>query len=92
MTRLLKPGIALTLSALAFASLSTAPAALAAPAHALHARKMAAAKTVYVCKDCHAYYSPAMAKKLHYKDDMGHTLVKSAQIPVGYLDADKMKM
>jgi hypothetical protein len=33
-----------------------------------------------------------MAKKMNYKDPMGNTLVKSAKVPAGYMDASKMKM
>jgi len=51
-----------------------------------------AAHTVYVCKDCKAFYSPAMAKKMGYKDGMGHMLVKQAKTPAGYMDGSKMKM
>ncbi len=53
---------------------------------------MMAAKTVYVCKDCKAYYSPTTAKKMGYKDSMGHTLVKVSKAPAGYMDGTKMKM
>ena len=102
MTHAFKPQAALTLAALTLAALTlaaltlavfaAAPAAFAAPAPAMHAKKMAAAKTVYVCNDCKAYYTPAMAKKMGYKDGMGHTLVKSAKVPAGYMDGSKMKM
>ena len=61
-------------------------------AHAKMSHKTMAAKTVYVCKDCKAFYSPAMAKKMGYKDGMGHTLVKQAKAPAGYMDGSKMKM
>jgi cytochrome c553 len=91
MIRTFKPQWTLALAALALAGFSAAPAVLAAPAPTMHGKKMAA-KTVYVCNTCHAYYTPAMAKKLKYKDDMGHTLVKSAKVPAGYLDASKIKM
>ncbi len=91
MTHAFKPQTACVLAALTLAA-AAVPSAFAAPAQAPHARKMAAAKTVYVCKDCRAYYTPAMAKKMNYKDDMGHTLVKTAKAPVGFMDASKMKM
>jgi hypothetical protein len=91
MTHAFKPQMTLVLAALALAGFSAAPAVLAAPPSAMHGKKMAA-KTVYVCNTCHAYYTPAMAKKLKYKDDMGHTLVKSAKAPAGYINASKMKM
>jgi curli biogenesis system outer membrane secretion channel CsgG len=54
--------------------------------------KMAAAKTVYVCKDCKASYSAAQAKKMGYKDGMGHKLTKMSKAPAGYMDGSKMKM
>jgi len=54
--------------------------------------KMTAAKTVYVCKDCKAYYSAAQAKKLGYKDGMGHKLTKMSKAPAGFMDGSKMKM
>ncbi len=84
-------------AAVALAALSAAPVAQAAPAGKMahskmaHSKKMAA-HTVYVCKDCKAFYSPAMAKKMGYKDGMGHKLVKEAKTPAGYMDGSKMKM
>jgi len=54
--------------------------------------KMTAAKTVYVCKDCKAYYSAMQAKKLGYKDSMGHKLTKMSKAPAGFTDGSKMKM
>ncbi len=54
--------------------------------------KMTAAKTVYVCKDCKAYYSAAQAKKMGYKDGMGHKLAKMSKAPAGFADGSKMKM
>jgi hypothetical protein len=53
---------------------------------------MMAAKTVYVCKDCKAYYSPTVAKKMGYKDGMGHKLTKMSKAPAGFMDGSKMKM
>ena len=91
MTHSFQPQWTLALATLALAGFSAVPAALAAPPSAMHGKKMAA-QTVYICKDCHAYYSPATAKRLNYKDDMGHTLVKAAKAPTGYMDAGKMKM
>lgn len=88
---LMKSGIALAIAAAAFAGLSTAPAVQAAPASAMHGKKTAA-KTVYVCTDCKAYYTPAMAKKMGFKDGMGHMLVKKSRVPVGFMDGSKMKM
>ncbi len=54
--------------------------------------KMMAAKTVYVCKMCKAYYSPMQAKKMGYKDGMGHKLTKMSKAPMGYMNGSKMKM
>lgn len=67
---------------------------LAAPLMS-HAAPMKSMKTmhgqtmahgVYVCTKCHEYYSPSAAKKMGYKDDMGHHLVKVSKIPVGYMN------
>jgi len=91
MTHAFKPQITLALAALTFAAFADSPAAFAAPAQAMHGKTMAA-KTVYLCKARHCYYTPAMAKKMNYKDPMGNTLVKSAKVPAGYMDASKMKM
>jgi len=86
------PRLAGVFAAIALAGLSAAPIAQAAPAGKMaHSKKMAA-HTVYVCKDCKAFYSPAMAKKMGYKDSMGHTLVKQAKAPAGYMDGRKMKL
>ena len=87
----LKTGIALALAAAAFTGFSLPAAVLAAPATAMHGKKTAA-KTVYICKDCKAYYSPAMAKKMGYKDSMGHTLTKMSQAPAGYMNGSAAKM
>jgi hypothetical protein len=96
MTLSITPKMALAFAALALAGLSVAPAAQATPASAMHTGAMhgkkMAAKTVYVCNDCKAYYSASAAKKMHYKDDMGHTLVKASKAPTGYMDGSKMKM
>jgi len=92
MTLSLAPRLAGAFAAVALAALSAAPVALAAPAGKMaHGRKMAA-HTVYACTDCKAFYSPAMAKKMDYKDGMGHRLVKQAKAPAGYADGSKMKM
>ena len=89
----IKPQMALAF--LALAAFCAAPTVMAAPAatmhSAMHGKKMAA-KTVYICKDCKAYYSPSAAQKMHYKDDMGHTLVKASKAPAGYLNGSDMKM
>ncbi len=54
--------------------------------------KTTASKTVYVCKDCKAYYSAAQAKKMGYKDGMGHKLSQMSKAPAGFSDGSKMKM
>ena len=87
-----KPGIVLALSAFAIIGLCAAPVAQAAPASKItHAQKVTA-HTVYACKNCKAFYSSAMAKKMGFKDGMGHTLVKVSKAPAGYMDGSKMKM
>lgn len=71
---------AVSLAALPAAVLS--PAAVAAPTHS----KMAAhaAAPVYACKECKLYYSASAAKKMGYKDPMGHMLTRMAKAPAGY--------
>ncbi len=58
--------------------------------------KMAAGKmdtkSVYVCKVCKEYFPAAAAKKMHYKDGMGHKLVKMSKAPAGFKDGSMMKM
>ncbi|MCW3098325.1 MAG: hypothetical protein JWL77_3943 [Chthonomonadaceae bacterium] len=58
--------------------------------------KMAAGKmdmkSVYVCKTCKVYYTSSLAKKMAYKDPMGHKLVKMDKAPAGFKDGSKMKM
>lgn len=49
-------------------------------------------KSVYVCKTCKVYFSPSIAKKLAYKDPMGHKLVKMDKAPAGFKDGSKMRM
>ncbi len=79
-------------------SASAALAQMAAPMHkpmkhaAAHKPAMMAAKSVYVCKDCKQYFSPADAKKMGYKDGMGHKLTKMVKAPVGFLDGTKSGM
>lgn len=75
-------------------TLFSASAGMAQQKPAMHKPmgKMTAAKTVYVCKDCKAYYSAAQAKKLGYKDGMGHKLTKMSKAPAGFSDGSKMKM
>jgi hypothetical protein len=45
---------------------------------------------VYACSKCKVYTSPEMAKKMGYKDAMGHKLVKMSAVPAGYNDATHM--
>ncbi len=93
MTLSLTPRLAGVFAAVTLAALSAAPVAQAASHSQMgHGKKMAAAHSVYVCKDCKAFYPPAMAKKMGYKDSMGHTLVKQTKVPAGYMDGSKMKM
>ena len=53
---------------------------------------MMAAKTVYVCKDCKEYWPAAEAKKMGYKDSMGHKLTKMSKAPAGFLDGTTATM
>lgn len=75
-------------------TLFSASAGMAQQKPAMHKPmgKMTAANTVYVCKDCKAYYSAAQAKKMGYKDGMGHKLAKMSKAPAGFSDGSKMKM
>ena len=54
--------------------------------------KPMAAKAVYVCKDCKEFFSATQAKKMGYKDSMGHKLTKMSKTPAGFSDGSKMKM
>ena len=86
--------VALATAALTLASVSASLAAdkmmggKMAPGAMMHKGKpmMGAKMTggVYVCKMCKAAYSPAQAKKMGYKDSMGHKLVKMSKAPAGY--------
>ncbi len=49
-------------------------------------------KSVYVCKACKTYYSATAAKKMMYKDPMGHKMAKMDKAPKGFMDGSKMKM
>jgi len=62
-------------------------------AHSQAPKKAAKTRTVYVCKACKMYYAPSVAKKMSYKDPMGHKLVKMSSRPSGYKmgSMDKMK-
>lgn len=46
------------------------------------AKKMMA-KGVYVCKVCKVAYTPAQARKMGYKDPMGHRMTRMAKLPPG---------
>ena len=92
MTRLIYLGTSFALAAVALTGLS--PTVVAQPMKAaapMHGKKMAV-KTVYVCMDCKAYYSPMTAKKMGFKDSMGHALVKKSSVPAGFMDGGKMKI
>jgi hypothetical protein len=49
-------------------------------------------KSVYVCKKCKEYFSAADAKKMNFKDSMGHKLAKMSKAPAGFKDGSKMGM
>lgn len=54
--------------------------------------KMKAKGPVYVCKECKMGFSAAEAKKMKYKDGMGHKMAKMTKMPAGYKMSDgKMK-
>ncbi len=82
---------ALAAAVAAAVSLAAAPIQAAPAAKTGHSMK-AAAQTVYVCKDCKEYYSASSAKKMGYKDGMGHTLTKVSKTPAGYMNGDTAKM
>ncbi len=77
-------------AALALAVTVSAVAAPMKPHAMMHGKMTASSKMVYACKTCHMYYSPTQAKSMHYKDDMGHTLVKMSKAPAGYTVGGKM--
>lgn len=52
--------------------------------------KMAASKMVYVCTKCKEYWTPTQAKKMGYKDSMGHKLTKMSKKPAGFMAGGKM--
>jgi len=58
--------------------------------HGKMSHKTMAGKTVYACTMCKEYYTPAQAKKMSYKDPMGHTLTKMSKAPAGFTDGSKM--
>lgn len=84
--------------ALALVALTaTASFAQTAPMHKpmmkpMAGKKAMAAKSVYVCKDCKETFTPMQAKKMGYKDPMGHTLTKMNQAPAGYKPGGMGKM
>ena len=78
------------LTALAAIGLAVAAPLTAQAAPAKHKAAASASKVVYACTECKAYYSAATAKKLGYKDSMGHKLTKMAKAPAGFANGDKM--
>jgi hypothetical protein len=58
----------------------------------MHGKMMSSAKTVYVCKKCSMYYTPAQAKAMKYVDPMGHKLMKMSKVPAGYTMGSKIMM
>ncbi len=76
----------------ALALLSAMPPAAAAPAPKKGHSAKTAARTVYVCTECREYFSADAAKKMSYKDGMGHPLTKTAKAPAGFMDGSKSKM
>jgi hypothetical protein len=87
--------IALAVSTIGLGSLSVNPTLAQnkmAGAQKPAAKKDNRASNVYVCKSCKVYYPAAAAKKLGFKDPMGHKLVHADKAPVGYKDGSKMKM
>lgn len=83
--------------ALALALIAGANSTQAAPMHKPMAKKpMAhnkmAVNTVYVCKDCRETFTPMQAKKMGYKDPMGHTLTKMSKAPAGFTPGGTGKM
>jgi hypothetical protein len=87
---------AATLLTLAFSSSVVSPSLAAPQTHKMTshkmAPKMAPKKGVYVCRSCKMYFSAQAAKKMGYKDPMGHKLVKMASAPSGYMKGSKMLM
>ncbi|MCW3060366.1 MAG: hypothetical protein JWQ02_2187 [Capsulimonas sp.] len=86
-----KPYLALAFAAAALVGIAAAPVAAASSPKTGH-HKMPAAHTIYLCKDYKVFFTPSVAKKMGYKDKMGHPLVKASKTPAGYMDASKMKM
>lgn len=90
MTNTSPPPRRLAAAAAVLALLAAAPLTAQASAHGKMPHKMTASPTVYACKMCKAYYTPTAAKKMGYKDGMGHPLTKMNEAPVGYTDDSKM--
>jgi len=89
MTPALALGLALTAAA-SFAQMAPMHKPMAKKPMA--GKKMMTAKTVYVCKDCKQTYTPMQAKKMGYKDPMGHTLTKMSKAPAGFTPGGTGKM
>ncbi|HEY3412349.1 MAG TPA: hypothetical protein VGM51_04720 [Armatimonadota bacterium] len=54
-------------------------------------------RAVYVCRKCEQAWTPAQARKMGYKDPMGHRLFRVAKLPPGMkmgrmMSGDKMPM
>ncbi len=75
-------------------TLFSAAAGMAQQKPAMHkpAAKATAAKSVYVCTECKEYFSAMSAKKMGYKDSMGHKLAKVSKAPAGFADGSKSTM
>ncbi len=67
------------------------PTPVLAKSHKMASNTAASRKTVYVCTECKTYFPTAVARKLHYKDSMGHKLVKKHGIPAGFTNGAKME-
>jgi len=92
MTRSIKTQLTYAFALVAMAGLSSMPIAMAAPSvKAAHGKK-APSHAAYVCKACKAFCTPLAAKKMGYKDGMGHPLTRVKKTPAGYMDGSKMKM
>ncbi len=88
-----KQSIATAIAAVALVSTTASFAQVAKPMmHKPLHHTLPAAKAVYVCKTCREYFSPTAAKKIGYKDGMGHKLTKMSQAPAGFMDGAKSAM
>lgn len=92
LTKSLRGGAVAAIS-LALAAVLSAPLPAHAAMKSMHSKpmhgKMMASKGIYVCTKCREYYSAAAAKKMHYKDGMGHKLTKVSKAPAGYANGAK---